>query len=107
MTCWEAKRKMLLRGIPNWWLTPSARHRGSGDPVLFEDLDARFRGHERRDKAYASSTTRLLSVPISGTATSTTSPAFSQRGGSNRAPAPTGVPVTTMSPGLSVVKIVM
>src|SRR5262245_50316789 len=55
----------------------------------------------------ASSTTRLLSVPISGTEMSTTSPALSQRGGSNRAPAPTGVPATMMSPGFSVVKIVM
>ena len=54
-----------------------------------------------------SSTTRLLSVPISGTEMSTTSPALSQRGGSKRAPAPTGVPVTMMSPGFRVVKIVM
>jgi hypothetical protein len=55
----------------------------------------------------ASSTTGLVSVPMPGTDTSTVSPGLSQRGGSNRAPAPTGVPVTMMSPGLSVVKIVM
>src|SRR5262245_12317139 len=57
--------------------------------------------------AHTPSATRLRSVPISGTAISTTSPGTSQRGGSKRAPAPVGVPVTIRSPGLSVVKVVM
>ena len=39
--------------------------------------------------------------------TSITSPGFSQIGGSKRAPAPVGVPVTMTSPGTSVVKVEM
>ena len=49
----------------------------------------------------------VTGTPISGTAISTTSPDTSQRGGSKRAPAPVGVPVTITSPTFSVVKIVM
>ena len=54
-----------------------------------------------------SATTSLRRIPISGTSTSTASPGTSQRGGSKRAPAPVGVPVTIRSPGFSAVKMVM
>ena len=57
--------------------------------------------------AQASSTTVLRSVPSSGQDTSTTSPGLSQRGGSVRGPILTGVPVTMMSAGLMVMKVVM
>ena len=39
------------------------------------------------------------------TSTSTVSPGFSHTGGSMRAPAPDGVPVTMTSPGCSVAKV--
>lgn len=45
-----------------------------------------------------SSATRFLSVPIFGTLISTTSPDRKYFGGSNRAPAPVGVPVAMTSP---------
>ena len=60
-----------------------------------------------RKECQLSSAIPFRNVPIPGTAISTTSPGSSQRGGSKRAPAPTGVPVTMMSPGFNVVKIVM
>ena len=50
-----------------------------------------------------SSATSLRRTPTPSTSISTTSPAFSQIGGSKRTPAPTGVPVTITSPGSSVV----
>jgi hypothetical protein len=53
----------------------------------------------------ASSITPLRSTPIFSASTSMTSPGFKYRGGSNRAPAPVGVPVTMTSPGASVVKV--
>ena len=53
----------------------------------------------------ASSTTVLRSVPMPEPSTSTTSPGLSQRGGSKRAPAPVGVPVTMRSPGVSVANV--
>ena len=55
----------------------------------------------------ASSTTPLRKEPMPSAATSMTSPGFRYRGGSNRAPAPVGVPVTMMSPGTSVAKVEM
>ena len=54
---------------------------------------------------YCSAATTLRSTPIRLDSTSTTSPTFSQRGGSKRAPAPVGVPVTIMSPGFRVAKV--
>ena len=52
-----------------------------------------------------SSATPLTSVPIPSTVTCTSSPGARYCGGSSRAPAPVGVPVTMMSPGTSVVKV--
>ena len=54
-----------------------------------------------------SSATLLRKMPMPSASTSTTSPGFSQIGGSKRAPAPVGVPVTMTSPGTSVVKVEM
>src|SRR5262249_39032848 len=54
-----------------------------------------------------SSTTPLRKMPTPSASTSMTSPGFRYRGGSNRAPAPVGVPVTMTSPGTSVVKVEM
>jgi hypothetical protein len=56
-------------------------------------------------ECHASSATPFRSVPIPSASTSTTSPGFRKTGGSCRAPAPVGVPVTMMSPGTSVVKV--
>ena len=53
----------------------------------FETLCRASRGMDGYRVAQ-SSTTELLSVPMSGTCTSTTSPAFKYFGGSKRAPAP-------------------
>ena len=54
-----------------------------------------------------SSATVLRRVPIPSALTSTTSPGVSQIGGSNRAPAPVGVPHRMVSPGTNVVKVEM
>ena len=56
---------------------------------------------------HGSSATPLTSAPIPSARTSISSPGTSQRGGSSRAPAPVGVPVTITSPGTSVVKVEM
>src|SRR5262249_14812111 len=74
-----------------------------------EALDSRFRGNERIivESRYVSSITGLRRTPISGTATSTTSPGLSQTGGLRCTPAPVGVPVQIRSPGLSVAKVLM
>ena len=75
------------------------------------DLPPRpFRLHQRRgggrDLVFGhSSATPFTSAPMPSARTSTTSPGFSHTGGSCRAPAPVGVPVTMMSPGTSVVKV--
>src|SRR5699024_3691202 len=58
-----------------------------------------------RGERHVSSSTVLASVPMPAAATSTRSPGLSQTGGSKRAPAPVGVPVTMMSPGCGVVKV--
>ena len=50
---------------------------------------------------------RIAQVPISGTATSTTSPGLSHTDGLRCTPAPVGVPVQIESPGLSVAKVLM
>lgn len=52
--------------------------------------------------AAASATTGLRSSPTPATLTTTSSPAFSQRGGLRAKPTPGGVPVDTTSPGSSV-----
>lgn len=57
------------------------------------------------ESLHPSSITVLRSVPMPVTSTSTTSPAFSHFGGSNRAPAPMGVPVEITSPGLSAAQV--
>jgi hypothetical protein len=59
-----------------------------------------LRGH-----VSSSSATTLRNRPIPSASTSTTSPGFSQIGGSKRAPAPVGVPVTITSPGTSVANV--
>src|SRR6516162_4815548 len=89
-----------------------ARPRESGDPdhkCSASGPRSRFRGNERIivDSRYVSSITGLRSTPISGTATSTTSPGLSQTGGLRCTPAPVGVPVQMRSPGLSVAKVLM
>ena len=52
-----------------------------------------------------SSTTGLVSTPTPSTSTSTTSPATSQRGGSDAAPTPAGVPVASTVCGSSVATV--
>jgi len=58
-----------------------------------------------RGPAHPSSATVFRSVPMPETSTSTTSPGLSHLGGSNRAPAPIGVPVEITSPGLSAAQV--
>ena len=65
------------------------------------------RAPRRKLRAQASSATVLRRVPISGTATSTTSPGLSHTDGLRCTPAPVGVPVQIRSPGLRVAKVLM
>src|SRR5207302_8819001 len=98
-TLWRARPSAACRklhcGSTQIWLTERRERDGMG-------LSLPFQGRDHR-----SSATLLRSTPISGTSTSTTSPRLSQRGGVKRAPAPVGVPVAIMSPGLSVVKVLI
>ncbi len=82
---------------PIWLRVRSASKRSRGDGPACVGGE----GHR------ASPITGLRSVPMPSASTSTMSPGCSQTGGSRRAPAPVGVPVTMWSPGTSVVNVEM
>ncbi len=69
------------------------------EQILGRPLDFVFR------KRHVSSATPFFSTPMPSASISTSSPGLRKIGGSKRAPAPVGVPVTMMSPGTRVVKV--
>src|SRR5450759_1399028 len=81
------------------------------DPIIVDQRRARMRRRTGHDAdcltffAHASATTLLRNTPICGTSISTTSPGLSHTGCSRPGPSFTGVPVTMISPDLSVMKV--
>ena len=73
-------------------------------PLVYRYIAVSDGDFAARNHTY-SATQGLVSDPSPSISTVHTSPGFRNRGGSNLAPAPVGVPETMMSPGISVVKV--
>jgi mono/diheme cytochrome c family protein len=92
---WVLTNGVVWHGMPVWSKLPEQER---WQIVAFLK-SFRTSWNPTRSRQTSSSITRFLSVPMPDTSTSITSPGTRYFGGSNRAPAPVGVPVAMMSPG--------